>query len=125
MKTEKGLKKVYVTEYFPKELLAKRKALQEKLEEEKKKGKIVFSEWTGRMLRERKGKWTKLITEWHPRGSNRSKGRQTKRWEDDLTKGAGPIQLRTAKQRNEWKVLEEIFFEKQAVKRGEKIECRE
>ncbi|GBP76650.1 hypothetical protein EVAR_51135_1 [Eumeta japonica] len=58
-------------------------------------------------------------------GSNRSKGRQTKRWEDDLKKVAGPLWLRTAKQRNEWKALEEAFVERQAVKRGEKTECRE
>ncbi|GBP53728.1 hypothetical protein EVAR_39882_1 [Eumeta japonica] len=50
--------------------------------------------------------WTKLITEWYPRESNRSKGRQTKRWEDDLKKVAGPLWLRTAKQRNEWKALD-------------------
>ncbi|GBP38882.1 hypothetical protein EVAR_32398_1 [Eumeta japonica] len=51
---------------------------------------------------------------------NRSKGRQTKRWEDDLKKVAGPLWLHTAKQRNEWKALEEAFAERQAVKRGEK-----
>ncbi|GBP89373.1 hypothetical protein EVAR_68082_1 [Eumeta japonica] len=42
MQIKKGLKKIYVTEDFLKEVLAKRKALQEKLEEERKKGKIVF-----------------------------------------------------------------------------------
>ncbi|GBP69760.1 Putative uncharacterized transposon-derived protein F52C9.6 [Eumeta japonica] len=81
-------------------------------------------QWKGHMLRERKEKWTKLITEWHPWGSNRSKGRQRKRWEDDLKKVAGPLWLRTAKQRNEWKALEEAFVERQD-KRGEKPECRE
>ncbi|GBP58531.1 hypothetical protein EVAR_34533_1 [Eumeta japonica] len=57
--------------------------------------------------------------------SNRSKGRQTETMEDDLKKVAGPLWLRTAKQRNEWKALEEAFVERQAVKRGEKTECRE
>ncbi|GBP18862.1 Retrovirus-related Pol polyprotein from type-2 retrotransposable element R2DM; Endonuclease [Eumeta japonica] len=61
----------------------------------------------------------------YKRGSNRSKGRQTKRWEDDLKKVAGQLWLRTAKQRNEWKALEEAFIERQAVKRGEKTKCRE
>ncbi|GBP84317.1 hypothetical protein EVAR_66305_1 [Eumeta japonica] len=58
-------------------------------------------------------------------GCNRSKGRQTKRWEDDLKKVAGPLWLRTAKQRHKWKALEEAFVERQTVKRGEKTECRE
>ncbi|GBP78304.1 Retrovirus-related Pol polyprotein from type-1 retrotransposable element R2 [Eumeta japonica] len=82
-------------------------------------------QWTGHMLRERKEKWTKLITEWYPRGNNRIKGRQTKRWDDDLKKVAGPLCSRTANQRNEWKALDEAFVERQAVKRGEKTECRE
>ncbi|CAB3256213.1 unnamed protein product [Arctia plantaginis] len=50
-----------------------------------------------------------------------SRGRQPKRWEDDLKQVAGPEWLRTAKDRNKWKSLEEAFVERQAVKRGDKL----
>lgn len=76
--------------------------------------------WTGHMLREKKEKWTRIITEWYPRESRRSRGRQPKRWEDDLKQVAGPEWLRTAKDRNKWKSLEEAFVERQAVKRRDK-----
>ncbi|GBP11665.1 hypothetical protein EVAR_77788_1 [Eumeta japonica] len=52
MKTKKGLKNIYVTEDFPKEVLAKRKALQEKLKEEMKKGKIVFLKYDKLVVKE-------------------------------------------------------------------------
>lgn len=80
-------------------------------------GKICKSlkwQWTGHMLRERNGKWTKTILEWYPRDGKRSKGRQPKRWEDDLKKTAGPDWMRTAKDRDMWKSLEEAYVEGQA-----------
>ncbi|CAK1595272.1 unnamed protein product [Parnassius mnemosyne] len=75
--------------------------------------------WTGHMLREKKEKWTRIITEWYPRENRRSRGRQPKRWEDDFKKVAGPEWLRTARDRNKWKALEEAFVERQAVNRGD------
>lgn len=71
--------------------------------------------WAGHMIREKKEKWTRLITEWLPRDSKRNRGRQFKRWEDDIIKIAGPIWTRIAKDRIEWKSLEEAYVERQAA----------
>lgn len=71
--------------------------------------------WSGHMIREKKEKWTSLITEWYPRDGKRSRGRQTKRWEDDIIKIAGTTWTRTAKDRTQWKSLEEAFVEGQAA----------
>lgn len=70
--------------------------------------------WAGHMIREKKEKWTRIITEWQPRDSKRNRGRQTRRWEDDIKKVAGPIWTRIAKNRTEWKSLEEAYVERQA-----------
>lgn len=69
--------------------------------------------WTGHMMREKTEKWTRLITEWYPLDSKRNRGRQTMRWEDDLRKIAGPTWTRKAKNRTEWKSLEEAFVGRQ------------
>lgn len=69
--------------------------------------------WTGHMAREKKEKWTRLITEWYPIDGKRNRGRQTKRWEDDFRKIAGPTWIRTAKNRTEWRSLEEAFVGRQ------------
>ncbi|XP_028043817.1 uncharacterized protein LOC114253223 [Bombyx mandarina] len=71
--------------------------------------------WSGHMIREKKEKWTSLITEWYPRDGKRNRGRQTKRWEDDIIKIAGTTWTRTAKDRTQWKSLEEAFVEGQAA----------
>lgn len=42
MRNKKHLKEIYVTEDYPKEVLAKRKALQAEMMEERKKGNIAF-----------------------------------------------------------------------------------
>lgn len=42
MRNKKALRKIYVTEDYPKEVLARRKSLQEELMEERKKGRIAF-----------------------------------------------------------------------------------
>ncbi|PZC78294.1 hypothetical protein B5X24_HaOG202299 [Helicoverpa armigera] len=67
----------------------------------------------GHMAREKQEKWTRLVTEWCPLDGRRSRGRPTKRWEDDLKGVAGPTWSRTAKNRTEWKTLEEAFVVRQ------------
>ncbi|XP_028168219.1 uncharacterized protein LOC114358448 [Ostrinia furnacalis] len=52
MKNKKHLKKIYVTEDYPKEILAKRKALQAELIEERKKGKIAFLKYDKLVVKE-------------------------------------------------------------------------
>jgi hypothetical protein len=69
--------------------------------------------WTGHMTREKKKKWTRLITEWYPLDCKRNRGRQTKRWEDDIRKIAGSTWTRTARDRMEWRSLEEAFVGRQ------------
>ncbi|PZC85214.1 hypothetical protein B5X24_HaOG202399 [Helicoverpa armigera] len=69
--------------------------------------------WAGHMAREKQEKWTRLVTEWCPLDGRRSRGRPTKRWEDDLKGVAGPTWSRTAKNRTEWKTLEEAFVVRQ------------
>lgn len=71
--------------------------------------------WAGHMIREEREKWTRLITEWQPRGSKRNRGRQSRRWEDDIIKIAGPVWTRIAKDRIEWKSLEEAYVGRQAT----------
>lgn len=65
--------------------------------------------WTGHMTRESDMKWTKIITEWQPRDGKRRRGRQTKRWADDLNSTGGAMWSRIAKDRLEWKKLEEAY----------------
>ncbi|XP_045454025.1 uncharacterized protein LOC123663381 [Melitaea cinxia] len=52
MKNKKHLKEIYVTEDYPKEVLAKRKALQAELVEERKKGKIAFLKYDRLVVKE-------------------------------------------------------------------------
>ncbi|XP_073943284.1 uncharacterized protein [Choristoneura fumiferana] len=52
MKKKKDLKKIYVTEDYPKDVLAKRKALQAELVEERKKGKIAFLKYDKLVVKE-------------------------------------------------------------------------
>ena len=55
-------------------------------------------------------KWCKAMIEWYPRNQKKKRGRQFKRWEDDIKATAGPLWSKTAKDRKEWKKLEEVFF---------------
>ncbi|XP_030025374.2 uncharacterized protein LOC115443910 [Manduca sexta] len=65
--------------------------------------------WTGHMLRSTQEKWSKIVTDWYPRDGKRKRGRQCKRWEDELKLTAGPNWRRVARDRAQWKSLEEAF----------------
>lgn len=65
--------------------------------------------WTGHMLRGTQEKWSSIITHWYPRDGRRNRGRQSKRWEDELKLTAGPKWRRVARDRVQWKLLEEAF----------------
>ncbi|XP_045496057.1 uncharacterized protein LOC123694618 [Colias croceus] len=69
--------------------------------------------WTGHMIREKKEKWTRQITEWYPIDCKRNRGRQITRWEDGIRKIAGPTWTRKARDRTEWRSLEEAFVGRQ------------
>lgn len=64
--------------------------------------------WTGHMLRGTQ-KWSNIITDWYPRDGKRNRGRQSKRWEDELKLTAGSKWRRVARDRVQWKLLEEAF----------------
>ncbi|CAH2097703.1 unnamed protein product [Euphydryas editha] len=65
--------------------------------------------WTGHMLRCTMDKWSKQVTVWYPRDGNRSRGRKVRRWEDELKMTLGPLWMRVARDREQWKELEEAF----------------
>lgn len=65
--------------------------------------------WTGHMMREKEEKWSKIVTDWYPRNNKRSRGKQFRRWEDELKLTAGPNWRRVARDRTQWKQLEEAF----------------
>lgn len=65
--------------------------------------------WTGHMLRCKKEKWSKQVTIWYPRDGTRSRGRKRKRWEDELKMTVGPLWMRVAADRKQWKELEEAY----------------
>ncbi|GBP78214.1 hypothetical protein EVAR_53999_1 [Eumeta japonica] len=65
--------------------------------------------WTGRMTRDSRIKWTKILTEWQPRDGTRKRGRQAKRWMDDIRKIGEATWSRKARDREEWKRLEEAY----------------
>ncbi|XP_022823317.1 uncharacterized protein LOC111354205 [Spodoptera litura] len=52
MRKKKDLKEIYITEDYPREVLEKRKALQVKLLEERKKGKIAFLKYDKLVIKE-------------------------------------------------------------------------
>ncbi|GBP33186.1 Putative uncharacterized transposon-derived protein F52C9.6 [Eumeta japonica] len=68
--------------------------------------------WTGHLLRGTQEKWSNIITDWYPREGRRNRGRQSKRWEDELKLTAGPKWRRVARDRVQWKLLEEAFAKK-------------
>ncbi|GBP76279.1 hypothetical protein EVAR_54966_1 [Eumeta japonica] len=52
---------------------------------------------------------TRKLGDWYPREGRRNRGRQSKRWEDELELTAGPKWRRVARDRVQWKLLEEAF----------------
>ncbi|GBP87784.1 Putative uncharacterized transposon-derived protein F52C9.6 [Eumeta japonica] len=65
--------------------------------------------WTGHMTKDSRIKWTKILTEWQPRDGTRKRGRQAKRWMDDIRKIGEATWSRKARDREEWKRLEEAY----------------
>ena len=66
--------------------------------------------WAGHIARINDNRWTKRVTEWQPRSGKRKRGRQKRRWRDDITAYRGVTWSREARNRNEWKMLEEGFI---------------
>lgn len=64
--------------------------------------------WAGHILRGPE-KWSKMVMNWYPRDRKRKRGRQFRRWEDEVKATAGSTWSRTAREREEWKKLEEAF----------------
>lgn len=73
--------------------------------------------WTGHMLRDTLGKWSRQVTDWYPRDGRRNRGKQYLRWEDDIKITVGPNWRRVAKDREQWKLLEEAYAERHTVLR--------
>lgn len=81
--------------------------------------------WAGHMIRG-KQKWCKIVTEWYPREGQRRRGRPQKRWDDDICQVAGKTWYRVARDRQEWKRLEEAFAEGQSdLQRKSKMQIME
>ncbi|GBP85893.1 Putative uncharacterized transposon-derived protein F52C9.6 [Eumeta japonica] len=80
-----------------------------KVEDIIKKIRQLKWRWTGHMTRGSRIKWTKILTEWQPRDGTRKRGRQAKRWMDDMRKIGKATWSRKARDREEWKRLEEAY----------------
>lgn len=65
--------------------------------------------WAGHMIRDPQNKWSKSVSNWYPRDGKRNRGRQQMRWEDDLRLTAGHLWRRVARDRTQWKMLEEAY----------------
>nr|XP_049701309.1 LINE-1 retrotransposable element ORF2 protein [Helicoverpa armigera] len=65
--------------------------------------------WTGHMIRDPHNKWSTIVSDWFPRDGKRNRGRQHMRWEDDLKFTAGHHWRRVARDRTQWKMLEEAY----------------
>lgn len=65
--------------------------------------------WTGHMMRDPQNKWSTVVSDWYPRDGKRNRGRQQMRWEDDLRLTAGNKWRRVARDRTQWKKLEEAY----------------
>ena len=61
--------------------------------------------WAGHVLRLKDDRWNHRATIWDQRRGKRKVGRQRIRWEDEFKKRIGTLWTRTAKKREEWKVL--------------------
>lgn len=66
-------------------------------------------QWAGHIARLQDERWTKKITMWEGPKGKRHKGRPHTRWEDDMTKTAGPRWLQLAQDRDKWISLGEAF----------------
>ena len=66
--------------------------------------------WAGHVARMSDDRWTIRISEWYPREGKRNRGRQLLRWRDELEKIAGKNWMREAKDRKNWKMLEEAYI---------------
>ncbi|GBP17157.1 Putative uncharacterized transposon-derived protein F52C9.6 [Eumeta japonica] len=85
-----------------------------KVEDIIKKIRQLKWRWTEHMTRDSRIKWTKILTEWQPRDGTRKRGRrkrgrQAKKWMDDIRKIGGATWSRKARDREEWKRLEEAY----------------
>ncbi|CAH2261059.1 jg5453 [Pararge aegeria aegeria] len=65
--------------------------------------------WAGHVCRANTISWTKILTEWLPRNKKRKRGRPRKRWADVFTQVCGPLWMRNAKERREWRELGEAY----------------
>lgn len=66
-------------------------------------------QWVTHVTRQSVERWSHKVTFWRPREAKRSIGRPRKRWIDDIVDVAGKQWMRTAKDRDEWKKLEEAY----------------
>lgn len=64
--------------------------------------------WAGHVAR-KDGSWSKRLLEWKPWGEKRPQGRPQMRWKDDVKKVAGTKWIKTAQNREEWKLLKEAY----------------
>ncbi|GBP18476.1 hypothetical protein EVAR_93881_1 [Eumeta japonica] len=65
--------------------------------------------WTSHIIRDSQEKWSKSVTNWYPRDGKRNRGRQQTRREDDLKLTAGHQWRKVARDRTQWKLLEEAY----------------
>lgn len=65
--------------------------------------------WAGHMIRDKQNKWSTTVSNWYPRDGKRCRGRQQMRWEDDIKLTAGHHWRRVARDRTQWKKLEEAY----------------
>ena len=67
--------------------------------------------WAGHVARIKDNRWTVRCTEWQVRNGKRSRGRPRRRWRDDIQQWQGATWTRVAKDRQQWKRLEEGYFQ--------------
>lgn len=72
--------------------------------------------WAGHVARGDENKWTKRLLCWRPRSSTRSAGRPQMRWRDDIVGFAGVTWMRSAQDRQEWRVKEEAYIQQWMAK---------
>ena len=65
--------------------------------------------WAGHIQRNTDERWSQAVTNWTIIDHKRRRGRPLKRWSDDITKNAGTLWSRKARDREKWRLLEEAF----------------
>jgi len=65
--------------------------------------------WAGHISRYTDRRWTIEATRWKGPNGKRNVGRQTKRWSDEIRQIAGNDWLRSGKDRESWKTMEEAY----------------